>query len=111
MGNATPEVRVKREIRACLNKLGAYSFMPVQTGYGQKTLDYLCCVPGLVTPAMVGQRIGFFVAVEAKRAGVYPTKFQELTTKTIVDAGGIAISPAWHQQHILDALRNKGVLA
>lgn len=94
----TPESRVKREVTAYLRGIGAYVFMPVQMGYGQKTLDYLCCVNGR------------FVAVETKAPGKYPTKFQEITAQEIVRAGGVAISPAWHEQHVVDALRQKGVI-
>lgn len=89
-GVLTPEGRVKRNIRAYLDEIGAYVFMPVQMGYGQKTLDYLCCVPTLVTPAMVGRRIGVFVAPEAKAPGKEATKFQLLTIADVQRAGGIS---------------------
>ena len=75
----TPEGKVKKKYRARLKALGAYDFKPVQMGYGQRTIDDLCCVQG------------FFVGIEAKAPGEKPTPLQERTLKEIHDAGGIAI--------------------
>ena len=72
----TPEGRVKAEIKAYLNSIGAYWFMPVQTGYGTSTVDFLVCYRG------------YFIAIEAKAPGKMPTKFQELTMEKIRKAGG-----------------------
>ncbi len=76
----TPEGKVKKEIKAYLDSLGAYYFMPVQTGYGAKTIDFLCCVRGQ------------FVGIEAKAPGEVPTKFQSLTMTAMHNAGGIAFA-------------------
>lgn len=38
----TPEGKVKAKIKKYLDSIGAYHFWPVQTGYGQRTLDCLC---------------------------------------------------------------------
>lgn len=51
----TPEGKVKAAIKKWLKEQGAYFFMPVQTGYGAVTLDFLVCWNGK------------FVAIEAKR--------------------------------------------
>lgn len=50
----TPEGERKLAVKKWLTAIGAYWFMPVQTGYGKKTLDFLCCYRG------------FFFAVETK---------------------------------------------
>lgn len=98
--NVTAESRVKQAVRFGILKTvpSAYIFMPVQTGYGARTLDYLCCINGR------------FVAIETKAPGKYPTKFQELTGKAIANAGGLVVSPAWHEDHVMEALRAKGII-
>ena len=53
--------------------------MPVQTGYGKTTVDFLCCVKGR------------FVAIETKAVGKEPTPLQYLTLARIEDTGGIAL--------------------
>jgi hypothetical protein len=43
----TPEGRVKRRVSQILKRAEkCYYFMPVQTGYGSPTLDYLGCSRG-----------------------------------------------------------------
>lgn len=42
----TPEGQRKLKVKKWLTEIGAYWFMPVQTGYGKKTLDFLCCYKG-----------------------------------------------------------------
>lgn len=75
----TPEGKVKKEIKEYLDSIGAYYFMPVQTGYGRKTLDFLCCVRGE------------FVAIETKRPGGEPSAFQKLTIAEMEKAGATII--------------------
>ena len=75
----TPEGIVKAMIKDRLGEEGAYFFMPVQTGYGAKTLDFLVCWRG------------FFLSIEAKAPGKAPTKYQQITMQRILDAGGIAV--------------------
>lgn len=74
----TEENKVKRKIREVLNKFhpDLYDFMPVQFGYGMKTLDYLMCMKGR------------FVAIEAKAPGKEPTPLQEESIRQIRAAGG-----------------------
>lgn len=76
----TPEGKVKAEIKAKLVTLGAYVFMPVQTGMGAATLDMLVCINGK------------FLAVECKRPeGGRTTPRQKFVAKAIEDAGGVAV--------------------
>jgi hypothetical protein len=44
----TPEGKVKARVKRALAALPGkvYSFMPVQTGYGAPTLDFLICYRG-----------------------------------------------------------------
>ncbi len=53
----TPEGRVKADIKKWLKSQGAYFFMPVQSGYGASTLDFLVCLNGR------------FYAIETKAPG------------------------------------------
>ena len=77
----TPEGAVKAEIKKVLTLWGddLYYCMPVQTGYGARTLDFLICFRGR------------FIAVEAKRPGKGPTKLQAHIIEQIRKAGGSAI--------------------
>ena len=73
----TPESKVKAKVNKVLSKYpDIYKFMPVQTGYGVPSLDYLLCVRGN------------FVAIETKKAGGKPTERQERTIAEILSAGG-----------------------
>lgn len=72
------EAKLKAKIKAHLNSLGAYWYMPVPFGYGKQTLDFLCCIGGK------------FVAVETKSSGKIPTRRQELSMEEIRHAGGTA---------------------
>lgn len=77
----TPEGRIKKKITSLLNSYGdqVYYFMPVPSGYGRRTVDYLVCICGL------------FVAIEAKREGGKPTGFQEQVLKDVTKAGGMSM--------------------
>lgn len=74
----TPEGKIKGKIKKLLASFGArvYVYMPVPTGYGKRTLDYLVCVDGL------------FVGIEAKKPGGKPTSYQDNTISQIRAAGG-----------------------
>lgn len=73
----TPEGKVKQAISAVLRNYDSaiYWFMPVQTGYGAATLDYIGWVRG----------VGF--AIEAKARGGRPTARQRATIKRMQEAG------------------------
>lgn len=75
----TPEGKLKKNVKAVLDALGAYYYMPVPTGYGTTTLDFLCCINGV------------FVAIETKAPGNKPTPLQVARMEEIRASGGIAI--------------------
>lgn len=76
----TPEGRVKNEVNKGLKEIErVWRFMPVSTGYGLPSLDYLLCVGGR------------FVAIETKVKGKKLTPRQELTKGAIEAAGGIVL--------------------
>lgn len=70
------EKTVKQRVKNLLIKYECYYFMPVQTGYGSPTLDFL------------GSHKGRFFAVETKAPGKVPTPRQELTMALINASGG-----------------------
>jgi hypothetical protein len=75
----TGEGLVKAQVKELLDHLKAYYFMPVQTGMGAKTLDFLCCVRGQ------------FIGIETKKPrSKGPTKLQSLCIEEINLAGGQA---------------------
>jgi hypothetical protein len=74
----TPEGKVKDQIKAYLKEIGAYFFMPVQTGYGERTVDFLVCHKGK------------FYGIEAKRKRAQAEAFQDALIRRIEDAGGQA---------------------
>ena len=76
----TPEGKVKAAIKNWLSHQKAYSFMPVQTGYGAATLDFLVCINGK------------YIGVETKAPGIKtPSPRQQIVMDAIEAAGGIAI--------------------
>lgn len=98
MAGSTPEGKVKRKVDKVLTAFGCYYFMPVQTGYGKKTLDYIGCFRGR------------FFAVETKAPGEKTTPLQDLIIAEMRHVGGqvfvvdgdgsLAVLVAW-----LDALK------
>jgi hypothetical protein len=73
----TPEGRIKNKIKKLLDiQNDVYYFMPISTGFGKRTVDYLICVRGQ------------FVAVEAKRPGGKATSKQASVLLEIENAGG-----------------------
>lgn len=90
----TPEGELKARIKRWLEKKGAevYTFWPVQTGMGKRTVDLLACYRGT------------FVAIELKRPGKKPTALQERVLDQVADAGGVSF---WCDDfdHFLDLWR------
>lgn len=75
----TPEGKVKQELKRHLDAQRYYYFMPVQTGRGRKTVDFLVCAEGR------------FIAIEAKATRKEkPTALQMHTLKQVTNAGGEA---------------------
>jgi pantoate kinase len=78
--SATPEAKVKKQIRKMLDEAGAYYAMPIGSGYGNSGVpDFLICSDGK------------FIAVEAKAGNNKPTALQEQHIAAIQTAGGIAL--------------------
>ena len=90
----TPEGRVKDAIKKMLKAAGWYWFMPVSNGLGKHGIpDIIACKPTVITPDMVGQRVGLFVGIECKAPGKLGTvtPLQERELEAIEAAGGIAV--------------------
>lgn len=89
-----PEAKAKAKIREEMKRRGWYWSMPIGSGYGSPTLDFLCCMPVIIRPQDVGQRIGFFVGCEVKREDGpgTPTPRQAQTIQAIQNAGGFAMT-------------------
>lgn len=73
---ATPEGRVKEQVKKVLSKHGVYWHCPVQNGMGAPSLDFIC------------SHQGRYVAVETKAPGKTPTERQLNTMERISAAGG-----------------------
>ena len=77
---ATPESKVKTQIKRTLVDAGVYYTMPMGTGYGKSGVpDFLCCVNG------------HFLAIEAKAGKGTTTALQDKNIRLIHEAGGRAI--------------------
>jgi hypothetical protein len=72
----TPEGDVKDALKSMFNRVGAYYFMPVQTGYGKMGVDFFVCCKG------------WFLAVEAKALNGVLTTRQGLCLEKVRNAGG-----------------------
>lgn len=93
----TTENDVKKLVKKVFDDAGAWSFAPIQTGMGAHGIpDRIGCVPVRITEALVGQVLGVFVAVEAKRPGrrneknAGATGLQVDALLGIIEAGGFA---------------------
>jgi len=76
----TPESKVKKQIKAILDKHGVYYAMPIGSGFGNAGVpDFLCCVHGK------------FLAIEAKAGKGTTTALQDKHLREIRDARGIAL--------------------
>lgn len=72
----TPEGKVKAAISRVLSRYHLYTFMPVPSGYGASSLDYIICYHGM------------FIAIEAKKPGGKMTNRQKMIAEKIRAAGG-----------------------
>ena len=71
----TPEAKVKQRVKEILDEAGAYYDMPVPSGYGKPTLDFIGCYKG------------YYFAIETKAPGNMPTIRQEQTMTQMQKAG------------------------
>ena len=93
---ATPENRVKADIKKILAANHVYYAMPVGTGHGKSGVpDFLCCVSG------------YFLAIEAKAGKGTTTALQDREIAAIFDAGGTALII---NENNLDELNNYIIL-
>lgn len=77
---ATPEVKVKKQCVALLNKHGVYYFFPVASGYGRVGIpDIIACCDG------------HFLGIECKAGKNKPTALQEAEMLKIRNAGGTTL--------------------
>lgn len=77
---ATPEAKVKKQIRAILDEYGAYYAMPIGSGYGNSGVpDFLVCYKG------------WFIGIEAKAGKGKTTALQDLNLAKITRAGGMTL--------------------
>ena len=76
---STPEGKVKDMVRRKMERAfpKCYRFMPVQSGMGATTLDFLYCVEGL------------FISIETKAGTKKPTPRQDYVAQQITAAGGL----------------------
>jgi hypothetical protein len=75
----TEEGLLKDKVKRYLDALPRiYRYMPVPSGYGQQTLDFLCCIDGR------------FVGIETKAKGKKPTPRQTKCIEEIKKADGAA---------------------
>lgn len=73
----TPEGKVKKTVSQYLRQVpGLWYTMPVPSGYGESTLDYIGCYKGQ------------FFAIETKKPGGKPTARQLQTIQAMERSGG-----------------------
>lgn len=75
----TKEGKLKDQVKTFLKEKGAYYHMPVSSGYGSPTLDFVGCYKGR------------FFAIETKAPGKKPTARQQATINAMKTAGGFAL--------------------
>jgi len=86
------ETDLKKKIKEDFDKKGAWSYAPVQTGYGVSGIpDRIICLPVVIKQEDVGKTFGMFVGMEAKVGKKLPTKLQQIQLDGIVAAHGVAL--------------------
>lgn len=92
------EPKVKDKVKNWFDRLGGWSYAPIQNGMGVHGIpDRVGCVPVVITPDMVGKVFGMFVAIECKGEGrrgerdrgCTPNQVEQL--KGIGKASGVAL--------------------
>lgn len=89
---------VKAQVKDWYDQRAAWHYAPIQNGLGVHGIhDRIGCMPVVVTPEMVGKRIGLFVSVESKRPGRRNEKDRGMSKhqvehmRAIREAGGLSI--------------------
>lgn len=89
----TPEGKVKKAVVKLLERYrleGLYHFMPVPSGYGESSLDFIGCFKGK------------FFAIETKAPGKKPSALQERMIERMIAAGGMAfVIDGVEDQHLI----------
>jgi len=75
----TPEGKVKLAVKKLLSAYQPYTFWPVQTGFGGRTLDCL------------GMYKSYGFAIETKRPGKTLTPLQQVAARDIEEQGGAPV--------------------
>ena len=91
---ATPEGKVKDQVKKVLKEHGIWSYMPVQNGMGCVGIpDLIACVPVKITKDMVGKTLGVFAGIETKAPGKIrnTTENQRRNLRAIGAHGGLAL--------------------
>ena len=84
------EPKVKDKVKAWYDRLGAWSYAPIQNGMGVHGIpDRVGCVPVVITQEMVGKVFGMFVAIEAKGEGRRGEKDRGCTPNQVEQLKGI----------------------
>ena len=90
----TPEGRTKAKVRKLLSQYsGMYLYMPVPSGYGRTTIDFLGCYRGQ------------FFAIETKAEGKKPTLKQDAELQNIGRAMGATFVIAGVDDPAFETLR------
>ena len=76
---ATPESKVKKQVRQLLDEYEIYHFMPPANGFGRAGI-----------PDIIGCFRGQFIAVECKAGKNTTTALQDRELQRIKDAGGVS---------------------
>lgn len=89
------EGHVKEILKDWFDDRAAWSYAPVQGALGEHGIhDRVGCVPIVITPDMVGRRVGVFVSIEAKGPGRRGENLRGMTSaqfnhmRAILAAGG-----------------------
>jgi len=78
--STTKEGSVKKDIKAILDTLGVYYFMPSGNGYGRSAI-----------PDFVGCYKGHFIAIEAKADNLQATAIQQRELNRISSHEGVGV--------------------
>ena len=87
---ATPESRTKARLKKLLSEFDVYYEMPVPSGFGKSSLDFVCCARGL------------YLQIETKAGNKDMTPRQRSIARQVEKAGGRAFlyndNPKTHEE-------------